>query len=185
MYKEKLKDLKVKSDEVIEKIGSEFKNIHTGRASGTLVENIMVDYYGQRTPVKQMAQVTTPDSNNILITPWDANNLGDIENAIRNSDIGVNPVNDGKSVRVTLPPLTEERRKEYADLASKMAEEGRVAVRNLRSDVWNEVKKMEKDGDLTEDDRYDAEEELNKVVKEYNDKIESMLEEKKNDLMKV
>ena len=185
MYNNLIKDLKTKLDEVIEKLTEEFKNIHTGRASGSLVENIVVAYYGAQTPIKQMATVSVPDANMIVIAPWDANSLGDIENAIRNSDLKVNPVNDGKTVRVTLPPLTEERRNEFVKLAEKMAEEGRVVARNLRQEVWNDVKAQEKDGDLTEDDRYTAEEELNKMIKEYNDKIEKMVDEKVAVLKKV
>jgi ribosome recycling factor len=132
-----------------------------------------------------MANITVPEANQILITPWDTNSLGDIENAVRNSDLGFNPVNDGKNIRITLPPLTEERRNEFATLITKLSEEGRVAVRNLREDVWKEVNKMEKGGDLTEDDKYKAEEELNKVVKDYNDKIEEMSSRKEKELKTV
>ena len=185
MYKDLLKDMRVKADEVLEKLKEEFKNIHTGRANSALVENIVVSYYGQNSPLKQMATINVPEANQIVVTPWDVNSLGDIENAIRNSQLGFSPVNDGKSVRVTLPPLTEERRNEFAALISKLAEEGRIAVRTLREDVWKNVKKMEKDGDLTEDDRYSAEEELNKVTKEYNNKIEEMSDKKASELKQV
>lgn len=185
MYKDMLKDMKKKSDEVLERLGEEFRNIHTGRANSALVESISVNYYGQKQPLKQMANITVPEANQILITPWDTNSLGDIENAVRNSDLGFNPVNDGKNIRITLPPLTEERRNEFATLITKLSEEGRVAVRNLREDVWKEVNKMEKGGDLTEDDKYKAEEELNKVVKDYNDKIEEMSSRKEKELKTV
>lgn len=185
MYQNLIKDLKVKLDEVVSKLSEEFKNIHTGRASASLVENINAMYYGQKTPIKQMANISIPDANLIVITPYDVSGLGDIELAIRNSELKLNPVNDGKSVRITLPPLTEERRVEFVRLAEKMAEECRVVARNLRQDVWNQVKKLEKDGDLTEDDRYTAEEDLNKIIKEYNDKIEKMTDEKVANLKKV
>ena len=135
--------------------------------SETVVENIMVNYYGQNSSLKQLASINVPEANMIVINPWDINSLGDIENAIRNSELGLSPVNDGKSIRINLPPLTEERRNEFAKLVGKLSEEARVVVRNLRAEVWNEVKKMEKDGNLTEDDRYTAEDELNKLVKEY------------------
>lgn len=180
-----LKDMKSKSDEVIESLKEEYKNIHTGRASSALVENVSVNYYGQKQALKQMASITVPESNQILVTPWDVNSLGDIENAIRNSDLGFNPVNDGKNVRISLPPLTEERRNEFASLVTKLSEEARVAVRNLREDVWKTVKKMEKDGDLTEDDKYNSEEELNKVVKAYNDQIEELSDKKEKELKTV
>lgn len=185
MYQDLIRDLKKKSDEVIERLKEEFKNIHTGRASSSLVENIPVSYYGQNSSIKQMASINVPQSNQIVISPWDKNALGDVENAIRASDLGFNPVNDGSSIRIILPPLTEERRNEFVKLVNKMSEEGRVAVRNLRSNVWNEVKKMEKDGKITEDDRYGAEEELNKLVKEYNDKIEELTSGKIKDLTTI
>ncbi len=185
MYNDMLKDMKSKSDEVIESLKEEYKNIHTGRASSALVENVSVNYYGQKQALKQMASITVPESNQILVTPWDVNSLGDIENAIRNSDLGFNPVNDGKNVRISLPPLTEERRNEFASLVTKLSEEARVAVRNLREDVWKTVKKMEKDGDLTEDDKYNSEEELNKVVKAYNDQIEELSDKKEKELKTV
>lgn len=185
MYDKLVRDLKSKSTEVIQKLQEEFKNIHTGRANCALVENIIVSYYGQNTPVKQLSSINIPETNMILITPWDINSIGDIENAIRNSDLKVNPVNDGKSVRITLPPLTEERRNELAKLISKLSEEAKVVVRNLRQEVWNEIKAMEKKGELTEDDRYSAEEELNKLIKENNDKIEKMSKEKEGDLKRV
>jgi len=185
MYQNLVKDLKGKFDEVIEKLNDEFKNVHTGRASSSLVENIVVTYYGQSTPLKQMASITIPDANMIVITPWDANSLGDIEIGVRNSELKLNPVNDGKSVRISLPPLTEERRNEYVKLIQKLSEEAKVVMRTLRQDVWNEIKKQERNGDLTEDDRYDIEEELNKIVKEYNEKIEKSLELKEADLRKI
>lgn len=185
MYKDMLKDMKLKADEVIERLQEEFKNIHTGRASSALVESISVNYYGQKQPLKQMANITIPESNQILITPWDTNSLGDIENAVRNSELGFNPVNDGKNIRITLPPLTEERRNEFASLVSKLSEESRVAIRTLREDVWKEVNKMEKNSDLTEDDKYKAEEELNKIVKQYNDKVEEMSDKKEKELKTV
>jgi ribosome recycling factor len=185
MYNQNIKDMKNKSDEVIEKLKDELKNIHTGRASSALVENIDVVYYGQKSVLKQMASITVPQSNQIVITPWDNNSLGDIENSIRNSDLGFNPINDGKNIRINLPPLTEERRNEFATLVTKMSEEARIAIRNLREEVWKEVKNMEKNGDLTEDDRYQAEEEINKIVKDYNNDIEKITDRKISDLKTV
>lgn len=185
MYNNLIKDLKIKADEVLDKLQGEFKNIHTGRANSALVENIDVSYYGQKSSLKQMASITIPEASQILITPWDVNSLGDIENAIRNSQLGFNPVNDGKNVRITLPPLTEERREEFANLITKLAEEARIIVRTLREDVWKEVKKMQQNSELTEDDKYKAEEELNKIVKDYNDKIEEMSDKKIIELKKI
>lgn len=185
MYRDLLKDLSKKSDEVIEKLITELKNIHTGRANASLVENVKVSYYGQQTAIKQMANITIPDSNMITITPWDMNGLGDIELAIRNSNLGLNPINDGKTIRIVLPPLTEERRNEFVKFVEKLSEEAKVLIRTARADIWNEVKKMEKNNELTEDDRYKAEEEINKIVKQYNDKIDKLAEEKSQELLKV
>lgn len=185
MYQTLLKDMEKKVDEVIGKLKDEFKNIHTGRANSALVENIIVSYYGTNSPIKQLASINIPESNLIAITPWDLNSLGDIENAIRNSETGFNPVNDGKSLRIALPPLTEERRNELAKLISSLSEEAKVIVRNLRQDVWNSVKEDEKKGELTEDDRYDAEEELNKLVKKYNEEIEKLSLQKEQEIKKV
>lgn len=185
MYNSLIKDMKTKSDEVLEMLQGEFKNIHTGRANSALVENVEVSYYGQKSSLKQMASITIPEASQILITPWDVNSLGDIENAIRNAQLGFNPVNDGKNIRVTLPPLTQERREEFATLVTKLAEEARITVRTLREEVWKEVKKMEQKGDLTQDDKYKAEEELNKIVKQYNSKIEELSDKKTQELKKI
>lgn len=185
MYKNLVKDLKNKADEVMGKLKEEFQNIHTGRASSALVENIEASYYGQKQVLKQMASITIPEANQILISPWDVNSLGDIENAIRNSELGFNPINNGKNIRISLPPLTQERREEFATLIIKLSEEAKVAIRNLREEVWKEVKKMEKSSELTEDDRYRAEDELNNIIKKYNDQIEEMSDKKKKDLKTV
>jgi len=185
MYQTSLKNMEQKIEEVINKLKNEFRNIHTGRANSALVENIIVSYYGTNSPIKQLASINIPESNLIAITPWDINSLGDIENAIRNSDTGFNPVNDGKSLRIALPALTEERRNELAKLISNLSEEAKVVVRTLRQEVWNSVKDDEKKGELTEDDRYDAEEELNKLVKKYNEKIEELSEKKEQEIKKV
>lgn len=185
MYQTLIRELKKKMDEVLEKLQDEFKKIHTGRANATLVEEIKVSYYGNETPLKQMANISTPDANLIVIQPWDTNSLGDIENAIRNSEIKVNPVNDGKVVRISLPPLNEERRNELVKLIKNMSEEARVMLRNLRGEVWDQVRDLEKEGKVTEDDKYTAEKELNKEIEEYNKKIEEAVERKEVDLKKI
>ncbi|OGD66629.1 ribosome recycling factor [Candidatus Berkelbacteria bacterium RIFCSPHIGHO2_12_FULL_36_9] len=177
--------IRTKMNEVLEKLQDEFKNIRTGKASTAIVENLMVSYYGTQTPLKQMASLTTPDANSILISPWDQNALGDIENCIRNSDLNLNPVNDGRNVRIVLPPLTEERRKELAKMVGKISEEGRIILRNLRQEAWDQIKKLEKDGKITEDDRYTGEDQLNKMIDEFNKKIEELSEKKEEELMRV
>jgi len=185
MYQAVISKNKPKMQEMMGKLADELQKIRTGRANTGLVENIKVSYYGTQTPINQMASLTVPDPSSILITPWDQNSLGDIELAIRNSNIGINPVNDGKSIRIVLPALNEERRKELSKMAKDMTEETRIAMRNIRQEAWNEIKKLERDGKITEDDRYSAEDDLNKLIDEYNDKIEKALEEKEKELMKV
>lgn len=185
MYNSEIKNLKEKFNQVIDRLKEDFANIRTGRASTGLVENIMVTYYGQTTPLKQMATLTTPDATLIQIQPWDKNALGDIELAIRNSDIGLSPTNDGSNIRLALPPMTQERRDELVRAINKKGEEGRIALRNVRQETWEKIKKMEKNSELTEDDRYDAEKELNDLIDEYNKKIEEIIAEKEKQLRSV
>lgn len=185
MYQAIINQTKPKMQELLGKLEDEFKNIRTGRANTSIVENLKVSYYGTETPFKQMASLTTPDAGSIVITPWDQNALGDIEQAIRNSKLGFNPINDGRNIRINLPPLTEERRKELSKMVHDIAEETRIGLRNLRQDAWNDIKKMEKDGKITEDDRYSAEDDLNKLIEDFNKKIEQLSEEKEKELMKV
>jgi len=185
MYQNEIKNLKIKFEQVIEKIKEDFASIRTGRASTGLVENIMVSYYGTTTPLKQMASLTAPDAAQIVVIPWDKNSIGDIELAIRNSDLGLSPVNDGASVRIILPQMTQERREELTKNISKKSEEARVALRNVRGETWDKIKKMEKDGSITEDDRYSAEEELNKIIDDYNKKIGEILEAKEKEIKAI
>jgi len=185
MYQRVISDLKKKFEQIIEKITEDFASVRTGRASSSLVDNIMVTYYGSTVPLKQMAQVTTPDAALIVIQPWDKGALADVELAIRNSELGLSPTNDGSVIRVALPPLTQERRDELVRNISKKGEEGRIALRNVRGEAWDQVKKLEKNSEITEDDRYRAEEELNKIIDEYNKKIELLIEEKEKELRTI
>ncbi len=185
MYQTEMKIMKQKFEQVIEKIREDFKGIRTGRASSGLVENISVTYYGQTTPLKQMANITTPDAALIVIQPWDKNSLGDIELAIRNSDLNLSPTNDGNVVRISLPPMTEERRLELIRSISKKGEEARIALRNVRQDAWESIQKMQKEGSITEDDKYSAEEEINKIISEFNKKIEEALKEKESEIKSI
>ncbi len=185
MYQTELKIMKSKFEQVIEKIRDDFKGIRTGRASSGLVENIMVSYYGQNTPLKQMANISTPDAALIVIQPWDKNALGDIELSIRNSDLNLSPTNDGNVVRISLPPMTEERRLELIRNISKKAEEARIALRNVRQDAWDTIQKMQKNGEITEDDKYSAEEEINKIISDYNKKVEEVLKEKEAEIKSI
>ncbi len=185
MYQKIIDDAKLKMQEVIGEFSNNLQALRTGRAHSGLVEGIIVDYYGQKTPLKQMASITTPQANLIVITPWDKNALGDIENAISVSDIGISPVNDGQVVRLSLPPMTEERRNELIKVVGKNAEEARIVLRQVRQEAWDKVKSLEKDGSLTEDDKYRSEEELNKIIDSFNRQIEEISDKKQKELSQI
>jgi len=180
-----MKILKQKFEQVIDKLKEDFKGIRTGRASTGLVENIIVSYYGANTPLKQMANISTPDASLIVIQPWDKHALGDIETAISSSELNLSPTNDGNVLRISMPPMTEERREELVRNISKKAEEARIALRGVRGETWDQIQKKQKSGDLTEDDKYSAEEELNKTIDEFNKKVEDVLKEKEAEIRRV
>lgn len=163
----------------------ELKNIRTGQADTSLVANISVAYYGTLTPLKNMANITTSQGNLIVIQPWDKNNLGDIELAIRNSNLGLSPVNDGRQIRIPLPPMTGERREEYLKMIKQKAEATRIALRSIREETWKEIKTQEKDGRLSEDERFRGGEELNRLIKEMDDKIAEMVRTKEKEIKTV
>ncbi|MDR3147370.1 MAG: ribosome recycling factor [Treponema sp.] len=159
-----------------------FAAIRTGRASVSLFDKIRVDYYGNKSPLNQVANISVPEARLIVIQPWDKNLIGEIEKAIRSSELSLNPSNDGKVIRLSIPPLTEDRRKELAKLAKNQAEQGRVAVRNIRRDGNEELKKLLKDGELTEDEESKHGEELQKLTDTYITKLNQALEEKENEI---
>lgn len=174
-----------KMDEAIGYFRDELKTINTGKASSLLVEGIAVSYYGSQTPLKQVATITTPDATQIVITPWDRGVLADIETAIRNSDIGLSPTNDGKSVRLSLPPMTEERRIDLKKMIGKLSEESKVVIRNVRGESWEQVQSAEKKSELTEDDKYQAEKELNNLITKKNQIVEELTRDKEIEIMRV
>jgi ribosome recycling factor len=159
-----------------------FSAIRTGRASVSLFDKIRVDYYGNKSPLNQVANISVPEARLIVIQPWDKNLIGEIEKAIRTSELSLNPSNDGKVIRIAIPPLTEDRRKELAKLAKAQAEQGRVAVRNIRRDGNDELKKLLKDGELTEDEEAKHGEELQKLTDNYITRLNQALEEKENEI---
>ncbi|MCL5795769.1 MAG: ribosome recycling factor [Patescibacteria group bacterium] len=185
MYQSIINSTRPKMQEVIDQFQDSLKNLRTGRASAGLVESIKVNYYGTPTLLKQLASINIPAANSIVITPWDQNSLGDIELAVRNSDLGMSPANDGKSVRLSLPPMTEERRNELVKSLRKTEEEAKIVLRQVRQDAWEEIKKLEKDGKVTEDDRYRSEEELNKIINDFNKKIETLTIQKEKELQSI
>jgi ribosome recycling factor len=180
-----LNHLRPKMDEVIQKLKEDLQTVRTGKASAALVDNIFVSYYGAQTPLKQMAQISTPDANLITIQPWDANSLGDIEIALRNANLGFGVTNDGRVIRISLPPMTEERRLEFIKLIHQKAEAVRITLRNLREEAWREIQHLEKAGSLTEDDRYRGEDMLNKMIEDYNKKILELIETKERELKTI
>ncbi|MDR2618351.1 MAG: ribosome recycling factor [Treponema sp.] len=162
-----------------------FASLRTGRASAALFDRIKVDYYGEKSPLNQVANISIPEARLIVIQPWDKALIGEIEKAIRTSELSLNPSNDGKVIRISIPPLTEERRKDLVKQAKNQAEQGRVAVRNIRRDGNDELKKLLKDGKLTEDEEGKASEELQKLTDSYIGKVNHVLDEKEKEIMEV
>ena len=162
-----------------------FNTIRTGRANATLLDKITVEYYGAETALKSLATISTPDSQTIQIQPFDAGSLNLIEKAISMSDLGLTPNNDGRTIRINIPPLTEDRRKELCKLAAKYAEEGKVALRNIRRDGIDRIKKQGKDGELSEDQSRDAQDKVQQLTNRFIAEIEKHLAEKEADILKV
>ncbi|MDR0601819.1 MAG: ribosome recycling factor [Treponema sp.] len=162
-----------------------FAVLRTGRASPALFDKIRVDYYGEKSPLNQVANISVPEARLVVIQPWDKALIGEIEKAIRSSELSLNPSNDGKVIRIAFPPLTEERRKELVKLAKNQAEQSRVAVRNIRRDGNDELKKLLKDGEITEDGESRASGELQKLTDSYISRVNQVLEEKEKEIMEV
>jgi ribosome recycling factor len=161
----------------------ELNTIRTGRASASLFDKVRVDYYGDKSPLSQVATISIPEARLVVIQPWDKGLIGEIEKAIQKSELSLNPSNDGKVIRIAIPPLTEERRKELAKQAKAQAEQSRVAIRNIRRDGNDDLKKLEKEGTLTEDGLKTAEEELQKSTDKFIQEINKILEDKEKEIM--
>jgi ribosome recycling factor len=174
-----------KMDKSVEATREEFAAIRAGRAQPSMFSKITVDYYGTQTPLQQLASFTAPEARIILIQPFDIGAMPAIERAIRDSDLGVNPSNDGKMLRCVFPELTEERRKEYIKIAKTKAEDGKVAVRNLRRTAKQNLEKLEKDGEVGKDDVTGAEKRLDSLTKNHTDAIDEMLKNKEAELLEV
>jgi ribosome recycling factor len=169
----------------VQSLKDSFAALRTGRASAALFDKIKVDYYGEKSPLNQVANISIPEARLIVIQPWDKALIGEIEKSIRTSELSLNPSNDGKVIRIAIPPLTEERRKDLAKQAKAQAEQSRVAVRNIRRDGNDELKKLLKDGKLTEDEEAKASDELQKLTDGYIGKVNQVLEEKEKEIMEV
>ncbi len=163
--------------------GSEFIGVRTGRASASLLDRVMVDYYGTIIPLNQLATVMVPEPQLIVIQPWDKSSIGNIEKAILKSDLGLTPSSDGNVIRLPFPPLTEERRKELVRVVRKMAEDGRIAIRNVRRDAKEALEDLKKDGEISEDEFERAKEKLQKITDKYVSEIDEMLKHKEEEIM--
>lgn len=181
----KLSDVENSMKKAVESTVRAFNTVRTGRASGSLLDKILVEYYGTPTPLKQMANISTPDATTLQIQPYDRSTLNLIEKSISMSDIGLTPNNDGISIRLNIPPLTAERRKEFVKIASKYAEEGKVAIRNIRRDGVDSVRKQEKASELSEDESRDQQDKIQKMTDKYVAEIERLFTEKEKDILKV
>jgi ribosome recycling factor len=174
-----------KMDKAIEAMRRDFAGVRTGKASPALLDSIRVDAYGSHVPLNQVATVSAPEPRLLLIQPWDRAMVGPIEKALQTSDLGLNPANDGKLIRVPIPPLTEQRRKEYVKILHKMAEEARVAIRQARKDANDEIKRSQKDSGLSEDDARRDQEETQKLTDRYIHQVEELLKHKEAEVLEV
>jgi ribosome recycling factor len=181
----KLAEAESTMQKTVEATQRAFNTIRTGRANASLLDKVMVDYYGSPTPLKSLANVSTPDATTILIQPYDRNTLNLIEKAISLSDVGLTPSNDGSLIRLNIPPLTSDRRKELVKIAAKYAEEGRVAIRNIRRDALDTIRKLEKSAEISEDESRDQQDKLQKLTNKHTAKIDELLTEKEKDITTV
>jgi ribosome recycling factor len=174
-----------KMEKALEVLVQEFKGVRTGRATPGLVEGILVEYYGSPTNLKQLATITIPDARMIVLKPFDPGSLGEIEKAIQKSNLGINPANDGKVIRLAIPPLSEERRKQMVKMAKDMAEKAKVSIRSVRRDSNTQADKEEKEKILTEDEKFKAKEEIQRLTEQYEKKGDEALEKKTKEIMEV
>ena len=185
MLKDEYKVYETKMQKSIDSVAADFASVRAGRANAGVLDRILVDYYGSPTPIQQIAAISSPDARTLLITPWDGSALKLIEKAIQNSDLGINPQNDGKALRLSFPQLTEERRKELVKQIHKYAEAGKVAIRNIRRDAMENFKKQEKKSEITEDELKQAEKNLQKLTDESCKALDDLLAKKEKELMAV
>ena len=184
MIDELLKDAEKRMKKAVEVLKGEFAGLRTGRASTVLVEDIKVDYYGSKMPLKQVAQISVPEPTQISIQPWDPSVIPAIEKAIRNSDIGAQPQTNGNVIRINLPPLTEERRREIVKRAGKLAEQARIAIRNIRHEVMKELERLKKEG-VSEDEVKRAKDELQKITDRFTKQVDKLLSSKEEEILKI
>ncbi len=178
-------EVKQRMEDALDAIRREFATVRTGKATPALLDTVRVEAYGSRMPVNQVATVSTPDASLIVVQPFDKSLIGDIEKAIMSADLGLNPQNDGNVIRVPIPPLNEERRREYVKVLHKMAEEGRVSIRHARRLVRDEIHQLVRDHELGEDEGRRREEQVEKLTQEYTEKIDELLKHKEEEVMAI
>ena len=185
MLKDEYKVYESKMKKSIDSVAADFASVRAGRANASVLDRIMVDYYGSPTPIQQIAAISSPDARTLLISPWDSSALKAIEKAIQNSDLGINPQNDGRVIRLVFPQLTEERRKDLTKQVRKYAEEAKVAMRNIRRDAMDYVKAAKKKSEITEDDQKKAEKDLQDLTDKYIKKVDEACAAKEKELMAI
>lgn len=185
MYQSIIADREEFFEDAVSHFSEEMAKIRTGRATPALVDHILVDYYNAKSPLKQIASVSAPEARLIVISPWDKGSLVMIESAIREANLGLNPSNDGQVIRLSIPPLTEERRKDLVKALNHLAEEARIAIRTIREDAWKEIQDVEKAGGMGEDDKFHGKDALQEVVETYNVRIEELRKKKEGEIMTV
>lgn len=185
MVKEEYKPVEEKMNKTIHALKEELAGLRAGRANPAILDKVMVDYYGIPTPINQLSNISVPEARIIVIQPWDMKTLKDVEKAIQKSDIGINPGNDGRVIRLVFPVLTEERRKELVKMVKKHGEENKVAIRAIRRDAIESYKLLKKNGDITEDDLKDAEKDLQQLTDKFIEEIDKIIEIKDKEIMEV
>ncbi len=180
-----LRDAGSKMDSAIDKVREDFAAIRTGRANPKILNRILVDYYGTRTPLQQLANFSVPEPRILVVNPFDQSTVNDIERAIRESDLGLNPSSDGIIIRCVFPELTEERRREYIKIARSAAEDGRIAIRNIRRNARDELELLEDEGEISQDDLHRQQDRVDEVTKRHVDSVDELLEQKEVDLLEV
>lgn len=172
-------------EKAVSHTGTEFGKIRAGKANPAILSGIMVEYYGAMTPLSQVASVNTADARTLVIKPWEKTIINEIETAIINSDLGLNPANDGENIRLSIPPLTEERRKDLVKQIKAIGENGKISIRNVRKDINNDLKKLQKDGDITEDQLKGAEDDVQKITDKYSADIDNLFVEKEKEVLTI
>ncbi|MEK5443101.1 MULTISPECIES: ribosome recycling factor [unclassified Fredinandcohnia] len=180
-----LNQVKDKMSKAVQALSRELATVRAGRANPAILDKVTVDYYGAPTPLNQLASINVPEARMLVIQPYDKSVLGDMEKAIQKADLGLNPTNDGSIIRISIPPLTEERRRDLVKLVKKYAEESKVAVRNVRRDGNDDLKKLEKNGEITEDELRSLTDDIQKLTDESINKIDSVAKEKEKEIMEV